>query len=112
VLERAVPKNRGTEFVNLIEDLANDTCVDGEPQCQRCELRKICAFALSRKHGAPESASAGKARSSKNPVKKPAAKKAGSAAPLPSAPKTNKPAKTGRATPEPTKPARGKHADK
>jgi endonuclease-3 len=27
VLERAVPKNRGGEFLDLIEDLSNDTCV-------------------------------------------------------------------------------------
>jgi adenine-specific DNA glycosylase len=49
VLERAVPKNRGAEFLDLIEDLTNDTCVEGEPDCTRCELRKICAFALNRK---------------------------------------------------------------
>jgi endonuclease-3 len=49
VLERAVPKNRGAEFLDLIEDLTNDTCVEGEPACARCELRKICTFALNRK---------------------------------------------------------------
>jgi endonuclease-3 len=49
VLERAVPKNRGAEFLDLIEDLTNDTCVEGEPDCTRCELRKICTFALHRK---------------------------------------------------------------
>jgi endonuclease-3 len=112
VLERAVPKNRGSEFVNLIEDLANDTCVEGEPECQRCELRKICAFALSRKHGAPQSPSAGKARASKTPAKKPAAKRAGSTAPSPSPAKIDKSARAGRGPSEPTKPARGKHADK
>jgi endonuclease-3 len=50
VLERAVPKNRGAEFLDLIEDLANDTCVEGEPDCPHCELRKICAFATTRKN--------------------------------------------------------------
>jgi endonuclease III len=49
VLERAVPKNRGAEFLDLIEDLTNDTCVEGDPDCSRCELRKICTFALNRK---------------------------------------------------------------
>ncbi len=44
-LERAVPKNRGAEFADLIEDLAHDTCVEGEPDCPRCELRKICPTA-------------------------------------------------------------------
>jgi endonuclease III len=48
-LERAVPKNRGTEFVDLIEDLAHDVCVEGEPDCPRCELRKICPSSRTRK---------------------------------------------------------------
>ena len=51
ILERAVPKNRGAEFVDLLEELAFDTCLDPEPHCPRCELRKICAFALSHKGG-------------------------------------------------------------
>lgn len=42
VLERAVPKNRGAEFADLIEELALDTCVEGVPECARCELNKIC----------------------------------------------------------------------
>ena len=49
ILERAVPKNRGAEFVDLIEDLAHDTCVEGPPDCPRCELRKICPTGLARK---------------------------------------------------------------
>ncbi len=48
-LERAVAKNRGTEFVDLIEDLAHDTCVEGEPDCPRCELRKICPSSRTRR---------------------------------------------------------------
>lgn len=48
-LERAVPKNRGVEFVELVEELAHDTCVEPEPDCPRCELRKICPTGLSRK---------------------------------------------------------------
>ncbi len=42
ILERAVPKNRGVEFSDLFEELAHDTCVAGEPDCPRCELRKVC----------------------------------------------------------------------
>ena len=42
MLERAVPKNRGAEFSDLLEELAHDTCVAGTPDCPRCELRKIC----------------------------------------------------------------------
>lgn len=56
LLERAVPKNRGTEFADLIEDLAHDTCVAGEPDCPRCELRKVCPTGLARKEEAQAAA--------------------------------------------------------
>ena len=46
-LERAVPKNRGAEFTDLIEELAHDTCVSGVPDCPRCELQKICPTGLN-----------------------------------------------------------------
>ena len=52
-IERAVPKNRGVEFVDLIEELAHDTCVEGEPDCPRCELRKICPTGIDRKNAPP-----------------------------------------------------------
>ena len=48
-LERAVPKNRGLEFADLMEELAHDTCVEGVPDCPRCELRKLCPTGLARK---------------------------------------------------------------
>ena len=48
ILERAVPKNRGVEFVDLIEELAHDTCVEGVPDCPRCELQKICPTGQAR----------------------------------------------------------------
>ena len=41
-LERAIPKNRGPETGELLEDLAHDTCVEGDPDCPRCELQTIC----------------------------------------------------------------------
>jgi endonuclease-3 len=47
-LERAVPKNRGGEFVDLMEELTHDTCVGGEPDCPRCELKKICPTGQAR----------------------------------------------------------------
>ena len=65
VLERAVPKNRGAEFLDLLEDLANDTCVDGEPACPRCELRKICPYVQTRKQEPTASDSAITARPAK-----------------------------------------------
>ncbi len=69
ILERAVPKNRGVEFLELLEELAHDTCVDPLPDCPRCELRKICPFALARKyeahHAAHANQSAAKAAATK-----------------------------------------------
>lgn len=49
VLERAVPKNRGVEFLDLLEDLAHDTCIPGVPECPRCDLRKICPYPQAHK---------------------------------------------------------------
>jgi endonuclease-3 len=53
VIERAVPKQRGGEFIDLIDLLAHDTCVEGAPECPRCELRKVCPTAQARKGDAP-----------------------------------------------------------
>ena len=47
-LERAIPKTRAGEFMDLIEALAYDTCVEPEPDCPRCELKKICPTGLER----------------------------------------------------------------
>ena len=65
VLERAVPKNRGVEFSDLIEELAHDTCVEGEPDCPECELRKICPTGQSRKAEAATAAKTAKAAAKK-----------------------------------------------
>jgi endonuclease-3 len=51
-LERAIPKNRGSEFVDLIEELAHDTCLEGEPECPRCDLRKLCPTGIVKKEEA------------------------------------------------------------
>jgi endonuclease III len=59
VLERAVPKNRGVEFAELLEELAHDTCVPGDPDCPRCELRKTCPTAQTRKQAAHAAAHPG-----------------------------------------------------
>jgi endonuclease-3 len=48
-LEHAIPKNRGSEFVDLLEELTHDTCVAGTPICGRCDLRKICPTGIARK---------------------------------------------------------------
>jgi endonuclease-3 len=56
LLERSVPKNRAAEFIDLVEDLAHDVCVDPEPDCPRCELRKICPTGIARKEEATHAA--------------------------------------------------------
>ncbi len=112
VLERAVPKNRGAEFLDLIEDLANDTCVEGEPDCPNCELRKICPFALTRKQHAHSSAAAGRAgptRKTKDAIKKGKDKEAHAPA-RPPAKKKLAP-KAAKEPPHSSKSPRRKHGD-
>ncbi len=65
ILERAVPKNRGVEFSDLIEELAHDTCVEEEPDCPECELRKICPTGMTRKAEAAAAAKSTKAAAKK-----------------------------------------------
>jgi endonuclease III len=110
-LERIVPKNRGAEFVDLLEELCFDTCVDGEPQCPRCELRKICTFALSRKgdHLAAAAVRAGSGRSAKDSAK--AAKTKGSDGAA-VAKKKSAPAKATKESAAAPRAARGKHGGK
>jgi endonuclease III len=107
VLERAIPKNRGVEFLDLLESLANDTCVDGQPDCPRCELRKICAFALTRKqepHPAANSGRSGAARQSKDGAASSKGK-----APAPGPAKKTASAKPAKESPPSAKSPRGKH---
>jgi endonuclease III len=112
IVERAVPKNRGVEFLDLIEDLANDTCVEETPDCPHCELRKICAFAQTHKGEAPQSPPARPTKESSKPVK--AAKPVDAEPPLSPAPaKKMTYADDGKAPPHsPPSPARGKHDPK
>jgi endonuclease-3 len=106
MVERAIPKNRGAEFLDLIEDLVNDTCVETKPDCPHCELRKICRFALARKLEAHAAGPAGRSRAgraakdaSKGSPGKQTAKKKLAAKPAKEAPRTSKPTreKHGRA---------------
>jgi len=110
ILERAVPKNRGAEFLDLIEDLANDTCVEGEPDCPNCELRKICRFAVERKqqaHAAATAGHAGTTRKTKDAIKRAKDKEAQAPAPKPA---KKKPAtKAAKQAPRSSRSPRGKH---
>jgi endonuclease-3 len=58
MIERAVPKNRGLEFLELLEELAHDTCGELRPDCPHCELRKICPYAQAHKRETQHSAQA------------------------------------------------------
>jgi endonuclease-3 len=115
VLERAIPKNRGAEFIELLEDLANDVCVEDRPDCPHCELRKICPYASARKHEPrPGRASPpGPARGAKPAPKlakaKPSARNANSAASKTA--KKKLASKSGQLSHRPAKPRRGKHGD-
>jgi len=100
-LERAVPKNRGHEFADLMEELTHDTCVEGPPDCPRCELRKICPTAPIRLAELKLAAKAGPAHA---PLLVPAA--------APTKEKPPRPATTRAAEPPPpaksASPAKGK----
>jgi endonuclease-3 len=97
LLERAVPKNRGAEFVELIEDLAHDTCVEREPDCPRCELRKLCPTGHARKEeaqaAARQAAAQAKAAAKESAKAAKAAAKAASKAAPPAPVKSPKAAK-------------------
>jgi endonuclease-3 len=110
IVERAIPKNRGAEFLDLIEDLANDTCVAVKPDCPHCELRKICPFALARKHEAHAAAPAGRSgagRAPKDAIKTSKAKVGDGAVAKP--PKKKQAAKPAKGSPPSSKSSRDKH---
>jgi endonuclease-3 len=105
LLERAVPKNRGTEFVDLIEDLAHDTCVQNEPDCPRCDLRKMCPTGIARKQeallaakqaAATARAAAKRKESARKPVK--VSSKSSAAPPRSTATAKPKPKSAGKAS--------------
>ncbi len=65
VLERAIPKNKASEYIELFEELAHDVCHEGDPDCPHCELKKICPFGRDKK----EDGHAAKATHAPKPVK-------------------------------------------
>lgn len=48
-VEHQVPKSKGTQFVDLISDLADTLCLEGEPICPRCPMRSTCPTGLEMK---------------------------------------------------------------
>lgn len=112
ILERAVPKNRGVEFLDLIEDVANDTCLETNPDCPRCELRKVCAFALTHKQEAQAHAHAARTaatKAAKEITKAPKGKTTSPGASTGPAKKNPAAAKPPKGPATPSKPARDKH---
>ncbi len=109
ILERAVPKNRGVEFLDLVEDLANDTCLETDPECPRCDLRKVCAYALKQKQEAHSSAHAARTGSAKAAKEATKASKHDTEASAPSPAKKNSVPKGPKTAHPPSKPARDKH---
>ena len=120
VLERAVPKNRGLEFLDLLEDLAYDTCVEGEPKCSHCELKKLCPQILSVK---PETKASDSTETTRTKTRAPKEKdssktskeKVVDAAPTAAHPNPTKKTSPGAPTKDSTttsKPPRGKHEAK
>jgi adenine-specific DNA glycosylase len=97
-----VPKNRGAEFLDLMEDLTNDTCVEGEPDCTRCELRKICTFAMTRKTAVKATSRTGPSRGVKEPAKTAKGKPADQASARPTEKKPSP--KSAKQTPRSDKP--------
>lgn len=88
-LERAVPKNRGGEFADLMEELTHDTCVEGEPDCPRCELKKVCPTGQAK---LAHDAAAAKAAARQAKTRAAAPKKAAAPAPAAAPPKARRPA--------------------
>lgn len=97
MLERAIPKNRGQDFIDLLEDLCHDTCLEKLPECGRCELRKLCPTGIRRLEAERLAAKNRKAKPAKS------AKPSKTAPPArgQAAPKTAPKKTAARATPKP-----------
>lgn len=97
LLERAIPKNRGAEFSDLVEELCHDTCVPGPPDCPRCDLKKTCPTGQTRLTAKREPA---KTKVKAAPPTKAPASKAKTPVPKAATPKTKPAPKPAKATPK------------
>lgn len=48
-VENQVPKGKGSQFVDLISELACTHCADDEPACSGCPLRSVCPTGVEAK---------------------------------------------------------------
>ncbi len=101
-LERAVPKTRGGEFLDLMESLVHDTCLPIEPECPRCELKKMCPTGIARIANPPPKPVSKVAETAKPKVAAPPV------APLVPIAKATKPPKAPVVKTAPPKPTKGK----
>jgi endonuclease III len=44
-LEHQIPKSRGSQFSDLISTLADEVCLEDEPNCQACQIQAHCPTA-------------------------------------------------------------------
>jgi endonuclease III len=56
-LEHQVPKAKGLQFVDLVSDLAEACCWEGEPACPECPMHNCCATGSLARHAPVPSAS-------------------------------------------------------
>lgn len=66
-LERAVPKNRGVEFCELMEELIHDPCVEEDPDCLRCVLNSTCPTGKAHLAAKPSPGETGKSKAKPSP---------------------------------------------
>jgi endonuclease-3 len=52
-VEHQVPKAKASQFVDLVSELADTHCIDGDPCCPGCPLRNACMTGLECKSPAP-----------------------------------------------------------
>ncbi|MBS1823694.1 MAG: endonuclease [Acidobacteria bacterium] len=74
-VERAVSKTRGPEFAVLVAEVCADVCVEPEPKCPACDLKKLCPTGSAKISGKTTPAAA-----KSPPAAEPSAAKKGSEA--------------------------------
>ena len=88
-LERGIPKNRGHEFMDVMEDLTHDVCLEENPLCGRCALQSICPFGKDRGHQTTSAARSTTRRAAKSTTE--AKDKTATESPAPKRSKTPRP---------------------
>lgn len=69
-LERAIPKNKGVKFVELLEHLTTEGCTTGEPDCAICALKSIDVSGQAKEGATAKAPAKGKGGTAKPPAPK------------------------------------------